>query len=56
MSEDESENHAIAVVHNWIFDGNYSNARILSQENLNDTCGDSHFLGIAAGYKYIFKR
>jgi hypothetical protein len=54
ISEDGAENHAICVIHKWIFDGNYSNARLLSQENLNDSC-DSTFLGVAAGYKYIFK-
>lgn len=54
ISEDGAENHAICVIDNYIFDGNYSNALKLSQENLNASC-DSTFLGIAAGYKYIFK-
>jgi hypothetical protein len=53
ISEDGGENHAICVVHGWIFDGNYTNARRLSKANLNASC-DSTFIGIASGYKYTF--
>jgi hypothetical protein len=53
ISKDGGENHAICIVQNWIFDGNYTNALPLSQESLNLSC-DSEFEGIACGYKYIF--
>jgi hypothetical protein len=53
ISQDGGENHAICVVNNYIFDGNFSNALPLEQEYLNKSC-DSVFLGIASGYKYIF--
>ncbi len=53
ISKDGGENHAICVVKNWIFDGNYTNALPLSQESLNKSC-DSVFEGIACGYKYTF--
>jgi hypothetical protein len=53
ISKDGGENHAICVVHNLIFDGNFTNALPLSQEYLNKSC-DSTYLGIASGYKYIF--
>ena len=53
ISKDGGENHAICIVHNLIFDGNFTNALPLSQEYLNKSC-DSTYLGIASGYKYIF--
>lgn len=53
-SEDGAENHAICVVNNFIFDGNYTNAKKLSLESLNTSCGDSPFDGVASGYKFIF--
>jgi hypothetical protein len=53
ISKDGGENHAICVVQNWIFDGNYTNALPLSQESLNLSC-DSIFEGIACGYQYMF--
>jgi hypothetical protein len=54
VSKDGGENHSVCVINNWIFDGNYTNARKLSQANLDASCGMSQFLGIARGYKYIF--
>ena len=53
ISQDGGENHAICVVHNLIFDGNYTHALPLSQEYLNKSC-DSTYLGIASGYRYSF--
>jgi hypothetical protein len=53
ISQDGGENHAICVVHNLIFDGNFSNALPLSQEYLDIAC-NSTYLGIASGYKYTF--
>jgi hypothetical protein len=50
--DDGAENHAICIVHNLIFDGNYTNALSLSRENLNACC-DSVYRGIAMGYKYL---
>ena len=35
ISQDGGENHAICIVHNFIFDGNYTHALPLSQEYLN---------------------
>lgn len=54
FSKDGGENHAVCIVNNWIFDGNYTNARNLCQANLDASCGMSPFLGIVSGYKYIF--
>jgi arsenate reductase-like glutaredoxin family protein len=55
ISQDGGENHSVCVIHNLIFDGNFTNALPLSQDYLNKSC-DSVFLGIATGYRYIFKK
>jgi hypothetical protein len=55
-SVDGSENHAICVVNNFIFDANYTNAKKLSIESLNTSCGDLPFDGVASGYKFIFDK
>ena len=53
--DDGAENHAICVVNNYIFDGNYSNALRLSKKSLDAAC-QSNFIGIASGYKYLLPR
>ena len=52
--EDCSENHCIAIINKWIFDGNYVNALPLTQASL-DECINNKFVGIQSGYRY-FKR
>jgi hypothetical protein len=49
--EDGSQNHCVAIINKWIFDGNYVNALPLSQESL-DECIDNKFIGIKAGVQY----
>jgi hypothetical protein len=51
-SIDGGETHAVAVVHNYIFDGNFTHAMPLTQLSLDKIC-DSKFVGVVEGYKYI---
>ena len=46
---DGSDNHAVAIVNKFTFDGNFANALRLSQESLDRAC-DSVFIGICSGY------
>ncbi len=54
ISKDGGENHAICVVQNWIFDGNYTHAWRFAQSSL-DECIDSTFIGINDGYSFTPK-
>jgi hypothetical protein len=49
---DGTANHCICVYNNFIFDGNYTHAWLLSQESL-DECIDCEYVGIASGYMHI---
>ena len=51
-SVDGSSNHCICVFNNYIFDGNYTNAWILSRESLFQ-CLNSEFAGVENGYMYL---
>ena len=51
-SNDGDETHAVAIVHNLIFDGNFTNAMPLSQQNLDIIC-NTQYIGVVEGYKYI---
>lgn len=52
---DGSKNHAVAVVNNWIFDSNCTNALTLNQDNLDACCGSgSKYHGVSRGYHYAF--
>ena len=55
-SEDGAMNHAVAVCEKWIFDGNCTNALILSKESLDECCGDSAFVSIRKGFLFTLKQ
>ena len=50
--EDCSENHCIAIINKWIFDGYYVNALPLTHASL-DECISNKFGGIQSGYRYV---
>ena len=51
---DNSQSHAVAIVNDWIFDGNCQNALPLCKENLDICCGapDAKFVRIRKGYRF----
>ena len=52
VGKDCSQNHCVSIYNGYIFDGNYTNAWILSKKSLSE-CIDSEFACIQKGYLYV---
>jgi hypothetical protein len=57
IMSDNTENHAVTVVNNFIFDANCTNALPLSLEGLDCCCGvDANYVGVSRGYHWKFTK